>query len=152
MTTAAEYKVVALRECPTPDEMAKCHGPDEAVAYWRANVATAPWFNPGQECAVVLLLNTRRRIMGHNLSAIGTVDGVHTHPRDIFRTAIVANATFIIFMHNHPSGDPTPSDADIKITRDLARAGELLRLELTDSIVVGHPNFVSLKNLGYLLR
>src|ERR1051326_196003 len=56
-----------------------------------------------------------------------------------------------IIAHNHPSGDPTPSEADIKITRDVIRAGQLLKIEVLDRIVLGHPNHVSLRNLGYFL-
>ena len=61
----------------------------------------------------------------------------------------MASAAAIIIAHNHPSGDPTPSEADIKITRDLIRAGQLLKIEVLDHIVMGNPNHNSLRSLGY---
>jgi DNA repair protein RadC len=98
---------------------------------------------------VVFILNTRRRIKGHYLVSIGTMDTILCHPREIFRLAVMASAAAIIIAHNHPSGDPTPSEADIKITRDLIRAGQFLKIEVLDHIVIGHPNHTSLRNLGY---
>lgn len=144
-----EYKVVSLRECPTPETLQLCETPDKAADYWRLNVATHPYFNPDCECLVVLLLNTRKRVKGHQLVTIGTNDTLLVHPREIFRAAVIANAAAIIVAHNHPSGDPSPSEADIKVTRDLIRAGQLLKIELLDHVIIGATNFVSLRSLGY---
>ena len=143
-----EWKIVSLRECPTPDTMQQCETPDQAAAYWKAHIATHPYFNPECECLVVFILNTRRRIKGHYLVSIGTMDTILCHPREIFRLAIMASAAAIIIAHSHPSGDPTPSEADIKITRDLIRAGQLLKIEVLDHIVIGNPNHSSLRSLG----
>ena len=71
--------------------------------------------------------------------------------RGIFRLAVMASAAAIIICHNHPSGDPTPSEADIKITRDLIRAGQLLKIEVLDHIVMGNPSYTSLRTLGHFL-
>jgi DNA repair protein RadC len=144
-----EWKIVSLRECPTPDTMQQCETPDQAAAYWKTHIATHPYFNPECECLVVFILNTRRRIKGHYLVSIGTMDTILCHPREIFRLAIMASASAIIIAHSHPSGDPTPSEADIKITRDLIRAGQLLKIEVLDHIVIGNPNHSSLRSLGY---
>jgi DNA repair protein RadC len=97
----------------------------------------------------VLFLNTRKRVKGHQLVTIGTMDTLLVHPREVFRLAIMTAASALIVMHNHPSGESTPSEADIKVTRDLIRAGQLLKLELLDHVIVGHGNFSSLRNLGY---
>jgi len=70
----------------------------------------------------------------------------------VFRLAIIAAASAVIVMHNHPSGESTPSDADIKVTRDLIRAGQLLKLELIDHVVIGNGNFSSLRALGYFYQ
>jgi DNA repair protein RadC len=70
------------------------------------------------------------------------------HPREVFRLAIMASASAIVLMHNHPSGESTPSDADIKITRDLIRGGQLIKIDVLDHIVVGNPKHTSLKELG----
>ena len=100
---------------------------------------------------VVFILNTRRRIKGHYLVSIGTMDTILCHPREVFRLAIMASAAAIIIAHNHPSGEPTPSEADIKIARDLIRAGQLLKIEVLDHIVMGNPNHTSRRAFGYFL-
>ena len=147
-----EFKVVALRECPMPEEMQICDTPEQAVAYWRMHVTGHPYFNPECECMVVLHLNTRRRIRGHHFVATGTLDTILVHPREVFRTAIAAAGTSaLVLMHNHPSGEPTPSEADIKVTRDLIRAGQLLKIEVLDHVIVGNPSHSSLRTLGYFL-
>ncbi len=147
--TAKEYKVVALRECPLPEQMKICDTPDTAADYWRLHVATNPYFNPECECFVVILLNTRRRVKGHQLVSIGTLDTILVHPREVFRVAVISAAAAVVLMHNHPSGDPTPSEADIKVTRDLIRAGQLMKLDVIDHVIMGNPNRSSLRELGY---
>ena len=149
LTSPKEYKVVALRECPTPEEMATCDTPDRAVDYWRLHIAQHPYFNPECECLVVLLLNTRRRVKGHQLVTIGTMDTLLVHPREVFRLAIVASASAIILMHNHPSGEPEPSQGDITVTRDLMRAGQLLKIQVLDHVIVGTGRHSSMRELGY---
>ncbi|MDR3548563.1 MAG: JAB domain-containing protein [Candidatus Pacebacteria bacterium] len=146
-----EFKVTALRECPVPEAMQICETPDQAVAYWRMHIATHPYFNPECECLAVLFLNTRKRIKGHQLVTIGTMDMMLVHSREIFRAAIVSSAACIAIMHNHPSGEPSPSEADIKVTRDLIRAGQLLKIEVIDHVIIGNgtPGFSSLRALGY---
>jgi DNA repair protein RadC len=96
-----------------------------------------------------LILNTRRKIKGHYFVSIGTMDTILVHPREVFRLAIMASASAIALMHNHPSGESTPSEADIKVTRDLIRAGQLLKIEVLDHIVIGNGNHTSLRAIGY---
>lgn len=103
----------------------------------------------------VILLNTRRRLMAIENVSKGTLDTILVHPREVFRHAIAANAAAVVLAHNHPSGDPAPSEADIKVTRDLIRAGQLLKIEVLDHIILGRAteerprDFVSLRELGY---
>jgi DNA repair protein RadC len=144
-----EYKVVALRDCPVPEQMQICTEPQQVADYWRMHIATHPYFNPECECFVVLLLNTRRRLKGHHLVSIGTMDSVLVHAREVFRTAIVTSASAIAMAHNHPSGDPTASESDIKVTRDLIRAGQLLKIEVIDHVIIGANSHSSLRALGY---
>lgn len=150
-----EFKIQALRECPTPVEMQLCDTPERAAAYWRSHIVSSRYFDPEAECLVTLLLNTRRRIKGHHLVSIGTMDSLLVSPTSVFRVAVIASAAAIVIMHGHPSGDPTPSDADIKVTRDLVRAGQLLKIEVVDHVILGRPSpertrdFVSLRELGY---
>ncbi len=146
-----EFKVVALRECPTPENMQLCDTPEGAAEYWKMHIATSIQFNPECECFVVLLLNTRRRLKGHHLVSIGTMDTILVHPREVFRIAITGAAAAVVLMHNHPSGDPTASEADIKVTRDLIRAGQLLKIDVLDHVIMGtgSPGHSSLRSLGY---
>ncbi|MBI3418191.1 MAG: hypothetical protein HY043_23115 [Verrucomicrobia bacterium] len=144
-----EFKVVALRECPVPEEMKLCDEPQKVADYWRLHIATHPYFNPDCECLAVLLLNTRRRVIGHHLVTIGTMDTCLVHPREVFSVAIAMKAASIALIHNHPSGEPTPSEADIKVTRDLIRAGQLMKIDVVDHVIMGRPNHSSLRELGY---
>jgi DNA repair protein RadC len=103
----------------------------------------------------VILLNTRRRLIRIEKLTQGTLDTILIHAREVFRPAIAANAAAIVLAHNHPSGDPTPSEADIRVTRDLIRAGQLLKIEVLDHVILGQStesrprDFVSLRELGY---
>ena len=140
---------MSLRECPVPNDLLVCETPEQATAYWRLHLETHPYFNPECECFVVLFLNTRKRVKGHQLVTIGTMDTLLVHAREVFRAAILISASGVILLHNHPSGDPTPSEADIKVTRDLIRAGQILKIEVVDHVVIGRPGFQSLRSLGY---
>ena len=136
---AKEYKIIALRECPLPESLAFCDTPERAAEYWRLHVRTNPYFNPECECFVILLLNTRRRVKGHQLLTIGTMDTILVHPREVFRAAVIASAAAVVLMHNHPSGEATPSEADIRVTRDLIRAGQLMKIEVLEHVIMGRP-------------
>ncbi len=102
-----------------------------------------------------VLLNTRRKLIRVETVAQGLVDTILVHPREVFRSAIAANASALVLVHNHPSGDATPSEADIKVTRDLIRAGQLLKIEVLDHVILGRrasangKDYVSLRELGY---
>lgn len=146
---AYEYRIMPLRECPVPESLQPCETPEKAVDYWQQHIATHPYFNPECECLAVLLVNARRRIKGHQIISIGTQDTILIHAREVFRLAIMTAANAVILMHNHPSGESSPSEADIKITRDLIRAGQLLKIEVLDHVVVGSGRFSSLRGLGY---
>ena len=107
------------------------------------------------ETLQVLLLNTRRRLIRVEEITEGTIDTLLVHAREVFKAAISANASAIVLAHNHPSGDPTPSEADIKVTRDLIRAGQLLKIEVLDHVILGRAaegrakDYSSLRELGY---
>lgn len=103
----------------------------------------------------ILLLNTRRRLIRKELVSKGTLDATVVHPRDVFKSAIAANASAVVLVHNHPSGDPQPSESDVRITRDLIRAGQLLKIDVLDHVIIGRRtesrerDYVSLRELGY---
>jgi DNA repair protein RadC len=106
---------------------------------------------------LVVMLNTRRRLIGLETISQGTLDTILVHPREVFKKAIAANASAVVLVHNHPSGDPTPSEADIKVTRDLTRAGQLLKIEVLDHVIIGRrtterpKDYASLRELGYFM-
>lgn len=103
----------------------------------------------------VVCVNTRRRLIAVENVAQGLLDQVLVHAREVFAIAIAKRASAIILAHNHPSGDPTPSEADIRVTRDLIRAGQLLKIEVLDHIILGQRtterprDYCSLRELGY---
>lgn len=142
-----------VRECAFPAQMIDT--PERVVEYWRQNITGADWFDECKEALVVLVLNTRRRIIGHNLVTLGNLDSCFVLPRETFRPVIVAAGSACILVHNHPSGDASPSEADIKVTRDLIKAGQLLKIEILDHVIVGTSGnqqptpYSSLRQLGY---
>ena len=148
---AKEFKLVALRETPLPADMLQCDTPETAARYWYAQISTHPYFNASVENFAVSFLNTRRRCTGHVLVSQGTQDTLLVHPREVFRAAILAGAASIVLYHNHPSGEGSPSEADIKVTRDLMRAGQMLKIEVTDHLIMCRetPGYKSLRELGY---
>jgi DNA repair protein RadC len=89
-----------LRDCPVPSDLLVCETPEQAAAYWRLHIEPHPYFNPECECFVVLFLNTRKRVKGHQLVTHGTLDTLLVHPREVFRTAIITSAASVILLHN----------------------------------------------------
>ena len=104
----------------------------------------------------VVFLNTRKRLLGVETISQGTLDTILVSPSVVFFPAICRKAAAIALVHNHPSGDPAPSDADIRVTRDLVRAGQLLKIEVVDHVILGRAtldrakDYSSLRELGYL--
>src|ERR1043166_3167344 len=135
-----EFKAVVLREELLSNEQRRCDTPECAAKFWAEHIEDAARFTPGVENFAVLLLNTRRRIIGWQIVSTGTLDTLLVHAREVFKVAIVANAAALVLMHNHPSGDPTASEADIRVTRDLIRAGQLLKIEVLDHVIVGQAS------------
>jgi len=99
----------------------------------------------------VLSLDTRHRVIGWDVISMGTVDATIVHPREVFLAAIVQHATAIIVVHNHPSGDPSPSSDDIAAARRLRQCGELLGIAVLDSLIItAEGPYVSLRETGAL--
>ena len=108
-----------------------------------------------KESLRVLLLDTRYHLIGTEQVSLGSVNESIAHPRDVFRPAVVASAYAVIVVHNHPSGDPSPSQTDHSLTRRLAEAAELLQIKLLDHIIIGAPSegspgYFSFKEAGVL--
>ena len=98
-----------------------------------------------KEHFLALLLDTRNRLIRTSTVSMGSLDSSVVHPREVFKEAISASAASVIFVHNHPSGDPEPSEDDIELTRRLVEAGKLLGILVLDHIIVGDGNYMSLK-------
>ncbi|WP_034550686.1 RadC family protein [Carnobacterium funditum] len=101
-----------------------------------------------QEHVIVMYLNTKNEIIKKETVFIGGLNSSVAHPREIFRGAVRFSAARIIIGHNHPSGNPEPSEADIMFTKRMASCGEMMGIELLDHIIVGQTYYISLKELG----
>lgn len=148
---------LVLCETPAPTSTRiTCDNPDAIANYWQTHIGSDPLFREGQEHFHVLMLSTRRHVIGHSLVSIGLLDSVSIHPREVFRAAVMANAQAIVLIHNHPSGNPTPSEADVRVTRELVAAGAVLKISVLDHVIMGRPSpehfrgWVSLRELGLI--
>jgi DNA repair protein RadC len=104
-----------------------------------------------QECLRTVLLNTKNMVLAAPTIYQGSVNSTSFRVGELFREAVRHNATAMIIVHNHPSGDPTPSPEDVQVTRTLVEAGKLMDIEVLDHLVIGHGKYVSLKerHLGF---
>ena len=117
--------------------------PDEVVALVRGRLR-----GKKKEHFLALLLDTRNQLIKVSQISVGSLDTSIVHPREVFKEAISASAASVIFVHNHPSGDPEASADDIKLTKRLAEAGEIVGIDVLDHIVIGDKNYLSLKREG----
>ena len=101
-----------------------------------------------KEHFLALLLDTRNQLIKVAEISVGSLDTSIVHPREAFKEAISASAASVIFVHNHPSGDPEASEDDIKLTKRLAEAGEIVGIDVLDHIIIGDKNYLSLKRQG----
>lgn len=103
-----------------------------------------------KEHFVCLFLNTKNHIIAQETLSVGSLNASIVHPREVFRAAIKCSSASIVCVHNHPSGDPSPSPEDIRMTERLCRAGEIVGIDVLDHIVIGDGSFVSLKEQGLM--
>lgn len=103
-----------------------------------------------QEHFICLFLNTKNHVTGKETIFVGSLDASIVHPREVFKEAIRRSSASVICVHNHPSGDPTPSREDIAVTKTLQEAGELIGITVLDHVIIGDGRFTSLKEQGYL--
>ena len=127
------------------DELTTVHPPEDVAANLGPEMADL-----AQEQLRVVLLNTKNAIVGSVLVYQGGLNATVVRIADIYREAVRAGVAAIILVHNHPSGDPTPSPEDVRLTKDVAKAGELLGIELLDHVVIGRgrDQHVSLRARG----
>jgi DNA repair protein RadC len=103
-----------------------------------------------KEKFVVIFLNTKNHVIGHEVLSVGTLNSTVVHPREVFRAAIQRSCSAIICVHNHPSGDPTPSREDVEMTQRLHEAGSIVGIDVLDHVIIGDQTFVSLKEQGMM--
>ncbi|MCT1903373.1 RadC family protein [Oceanobacillus sojae] len=115
-----------------------------------ANYVMEEMRNLAQEHFVALFLNTKNQIIHRQTLFIGSLNASIVHPRELFREAVRRSAASVLVCHNHPSGDPTPSQEDILVTKRLVESGKIIGIEVIDHLVIGNERFVSLKQKGYL--
>ncbi|SDF21166.1 RadC family protein [Sporolituus thermophilus] len=103
-----------------------------------------------KEHFVALLLSTKNHVLAMPVISVGNLNASLVHPRELFREAINHSAAAVALVHNHPSGDPTPSREDIEITRKMIQAGEILGIAVLDHVIIGDGKYVSLKEKGII--
>ena len=126
-----------------PDDRVAIEGPDDVVRLIGVEMAGLE-----QEQLRAVLLDTRHHVIRHLTIYHGSVNSAQVRIGELFRDAVRANATAVIFAHNHPSGDPTPSSADIALTADVVKCGTMLDIPVLDHVVIGQGRWVSMKRLG----
>ena len=127
----------------SPEERPAIHSPEDAAALVRYEMSALE-----QEHLRVMLLDVRNRVLDIVEVYQGSLNTSQVRVGELFKAAIRRNAAAIIIVHNHPSGDPTPSPDDIAITRAIAQAGKLLDIEVLDHLVIGGGRYISLKERG----
>lgn len=121
------------------------HGPEDAAHF------AMPYFRQEQkEHFAILMLNTKNHILGLQDVSIGSLTASIVHPREVFETAILHHSAAIILLHNHPSGDPTPSKEDISVTQRIEKASKVMDIPVLDHIILGGGRYVSMKKDGIL--
>ena len=139
------YGVRVVREPQLPFLKPAIDGPAGAVEILRRQLPLED-----REVFVAVLMDTRNQVLGINTVSIGSLSTSIVHPREVFKAAILMGAANIILAHNHPSGDPSPSKEDIEITRRLAKAGEILGIQVLDHLILTPSGHISFKEKGLL--
>ncbi len=121
------------------------HGPEDGANYVMEEMRVL-----SQEHFVCLYLNTKNQVLHKQTIFIGSLNSSIVHPREVFKEAFRRSAASLICIHNHPSGDPTPSREDIEVTKRLKECGFIIGIELLDHLIIGDRKYISLKEKGYM--
>lgn len=147
------YKAVILKaafelgermNAPDQKEKVKINSPQDAADYFLSRM-----MHLTHEQFEVLFLNSKNIVIRHEVIFVGTLNSSVVHPREVFKAAIKWSSNAIIVVHNHPSGDVTPSKEDIRTTKRLQECGRVLGIELLDHIIIGDAKYLSLVEAGY---
>ena len=121
-------------------KMKEIRGPEDVVA-----VVGRKFRREQREHFLVLLLNARHEVIGRETISIGSLNASIVHPREVFKPAILASAASLVLVHNHPSGDPEPSEEDASISKRLVQVGELIGIGVLDHVIIASRGVVSLR-------
>lgn len=130
------YEAKIVYTLVSEGEQEKMDRPDKVAAYLRTAFEECPM----QEAMYCVYLNRKNRPLGRHLITLGTATSSLAAPREVFRGAILAGATALVVAHNHPSGDPAPSAADITVTRALRESAKIIDIDLLDHVIVGQTD------------
>lgn len=141
-----EVRVSYGRRLPVRSQTLNLKNPQEIVA-----VMATVLENEVIEVCYVLFLTTKTGLIHYHQLSRGTINTALVHPREVYQAALLVNASCIVLVHNHPSGDPTPSPDDIAVTHRVRDAGQVIGIELLDHVIVGQRDrFVSIRDMGGL--
>lgn len=141
----AAFELGKRADIPLPLASNSIRSPTDVVAEMRAKLK-----GKKKEHFWIILLNTRNQVIRKAESSIGSLNASIVHPREVFKEAVTASAASVILVHNHPSGDPQPSQEDIDLTRRLVQAGEMIGVSVLDHIIVCDERHSSLKGLNLM--
>lgn len=145
LTLIAAMELGRRIACLAPLERVVIRTPDDV-----AGLLMPRFRYEAKEHFLIVLLSTKNHVLKTPVISVGSLNASIVHPREVFREAINASAASIILVHNHPSGDASPSREDIELTRKLAQAGKILDIPVLDHVVLGDGNYISLKEKGIL--
>lgn len=138
------YSIAGFVRDSQPSRLTTIRGPADVEAACKS-LRTAQ-----REVFAVLLLNARHEMIRRVTVSVGSLNASIVHPREVFKPAVLASAASVVLVHNHPSGDPEPSEEDLSITRRLVNVGELLGIPVLDHVVVARRGLVSFRARGLL--
>lgn len=142
MEDAHELKVVSIRLVDEPPLLSEkpIKNPRDVITVMGEHLQKYD-----RELFCILNLRTKGQVINMNIVSMGTLNLSLVHPREVFKSAILSNAAGIILLHNHPSGECTPSECDIKITKKLADCGSLMQIPVEDHVIVGNGSYYSFR-------
>ena len=141
------YRVCLVREASHPSEVKSINSPADAFGLLRTYLDLD---GADRENFVAVLVDTKNKVIGINTVSVGALNTTVVHPREVFKPAVLCNAAGVLLAHNHPSGDATPSEDDMKTTKRLCDAGTILGITVLDHIIIGEDGYFSFKAQGLI--
>ncbi len=142
---AACFELARRLENFTRDSKIKINSPEDVYRYLYPEMRERK-----KELFIELCLDTKNQVLRRDIISMGSLNANIVHPREVFRTALIESAAHIIVVHNHPSGDPTPSREDIEITKKLAETGKIMGIDVIDHVIIGDGRHFSMKEAGHI--